>query len=244
MTAKAGIGSKNETVISSEELKDGEYLDIVEFFVIKKFSWGPIKNFNIFTGKMASGKSLCVKLLFFFERVFQDNFFLGNFNKNTFNEETLYKNIEAKFTEIFKIYDQSGHNISPEKRKLYLTDKTSLKYVYKYGDHEFDLSVKQKNDKLVWKSEYINKNIKKWHDFFDGVNSVDAAEQAKNRIANSLKQEFDGTFPINTLFIPAGRGAATLSRISDSRDPLVKRFMVHEVSFIKGEEGGNKYQGN
>jgi predicted ATPase len=44
-----------------------ECLKIRNFFSIKEFDWD-IKGFNVITGGMGSGKSLSLKLLYFFER--------------------------------------------------------------------------------------------------------------------------------------------------------------------------------
>jgi AAA15 family ATPase/GTPase len=44
-----------------------EFLKIRNFFSIKEFDWD-IKGFNVITGGMGAGKSLCLKLLYFFER--------------------------------------------------------------------------------------------------------------------------------------------------------------------------------
>jgi AAA15 family ATPase/GTPase len=53
-----------------------ETLDIENFLSIKEFHWD-IKQFNIITGDMGSGKSLCIKLLCFFEGIFRSSILLA-----------------------------------------------------------------------------------------------------------------------------------------------------------------------
>jgi predicted ATPase len=62
-----------------------EKLIIKNFFSIKSFNWN-IKDFNILTGGMASGKSLCVKLLNFFENIFHGTIFYESITRESLIE--------------------------------------------------------------------------------------------------------------------------------------------------------------
>ena len=53
-----------------------ETLDVKNFLNIKDFHW-EVKLFNIITGDMGSGKSLCMKLLDFFENILVSSILLA-----------------------------------------------------------------------------------------------------------------------------------------------------------------------
>jgi len=78
-----------------------ERLIIDNFFSIEHFDW-EIKEFNILTGEMASGKSLSMKLLYFIEQIFYKNIFLSSISKETLTREVFYNNISDKFINNFR----------------------------------------------------------------------------------------------------------------------------------------------
>ena len=107
-----------------------ERLVINNFLSIGHFDW-EIKDFNILTGEMASGKSLCMKLLHFFEQVFHKNIFFTSISKETLTKEVFYKNLSRDFYSTF--HSQSKEN------DFY---GTSITYSYSHSKTIFDLSAK------------------------------------------------------------------------------------------------------
>ncbi|MDR1202904.1 MAG: ATP-binding protein [Tannerellaceae bacterium] len=192
-----------------------ELLKIRNFFSIKEFDWD-IKGFNVITGGMGSGKSLSLKLLYFFERSSDVSILSSSFGKDSLTTDKIYKHINNKFVSIF-------HSFHPEKDFM----ETMVDYKYICGDHVFDLSMKWNKDtnKLDWNSEYINDNIEKWQTFFKMPNAPDMMEFGQAKIYNSISDDFKDTFPIAAMFIPAARAITAITNNEFSVDPLLNRFI-------------------
>jgi AAA15 family ATPase/GTPase len=78
-----------------------ETLEIHDFFSIKYIKW-EIKHFNIITGDMGAGKSICIKLLKFFEDIIPSLLILPYdiFIKNL-DASQCFLFITKKFTDFF-----------------------------------------------------------------------------------------------------------------------------------------------
>jgi predicted ATP-dependent endonuclease of OLD family len=193
-----------------------EALKIRNFFSIKEFDWD-IKGFNVITGGMGSGKSLSLKLLYFFERSLDVSILSSSFNsKDSLTTDKIYEYINNKFVSIF-------HSFHPEKDFM----ETMVDYKYICEDHVFDLSMKWNKDtnKLDWNSEYINNNIEEWRTFFKMPNAPDMMEFGQGKIYNSISDDFKDTFPIAAMFIPAARAITAITNNEFSVDPLLNRFI-------------------
>jgi AAA15 family ATPase/GTPase len=193
-----------------------ELLEIRNFFSITKFEWD-IKKFNVITGGMGSGKSLCLKLLYFFERSLDVSILSPSFVSEDFlKTDKIYEYINNKFVSIF-------HSFHPEKDFM----ESMVDYKYICGDHVFDLSMKWNKDtnKLDWNSKYINDNIEEWRTFFKTPNAPDMVEIGQSKIYHSISDDFKDTFPIAAMFIPAARAITAITNNEFYVDPLLNRFI-------------------
>jgi predicted ATPase len=199
-----------------------ERLIIDNFFSIEHFDW-EIKDFNILTGEMASGKSLCLKLLHFIEQILHQNIFLVSISKDSLNKNDFYDNLAKQFNTIFHSNNQNDvfHN-------------TAISYLYSYSDAKFDLAAKwnDNNKKLEWNSTYINNNIVEWQSFFGADNTPDAAKSARMQIHERIKHDFSYSFPIGAEFIPASRAIAAIANPSDIPDSFLENFIKEDKLFV------------
>lgn len=76
-----------------------EKLTIKNFFSIDFLEWEP-KEYNVITGEMGSGKSLCLKLLYFIYEIFNITFF-ENSSKIFSTIDVFYGTLERKFKDVF-----------------------------------------------------------------------------------------------------------------------------------------------
>ena len=177
-----------------------EHLIIKNFFSIKKFDW-KIKDFNVLTGGMAAGKSICIKLVYFLEHILHKNIFFPAISHDTLKKEVFYDNISKQFNHLF-------HSENPEK------DFCSTEIIYTFSVTEnnmvFDLSSKwnESAKKLEWKSDYIDTHIDTWRKLIDGKenNSGDT----KKEIMRTILQDFLDKFPTTPWFIPASRAIVSV----------------------------------
>jgi hypothetical protein len=147
-----------------------ERLVIDNFFSIGHFEW-EINDFNILTGEMASGKSLCLKLVHFIEQILHNTIFLLTISKDTLTNDVFITSLSEKFYDVF-------HSIN---RKADFCN-TKISYSYIYADREFDLFAHWNDDieRLEWDSNYIKDRIDKWRGFFVNGNSPDVANNGDN----------------------------------------------------------------
>ena len=197
-----------------------ERLIIDNFFSIGHFDW-EIKDFNILTGEMASGKSLCMKLLHFIEQIFHKNIFFSRISKEALTREVFYDNLSEKFINVF-------HSSNGENDFL----NTSIAYSYSNSNTTFDLNAKWKNGKLEWNSDYINERLDEWRGFFVNGNTPDAAQNVRTQIHDRLSHDFSFTFPIGAEFIPASRAIAAIANPSDIPDSFLENFIKEDKPFV------------
>jgi AAA15 family ATPase/GTPase len=196
-----------------------ESLKIRNFFSIKEFDW-KVKPFNVITGGMASGKSLCMKLLYFFERAVNASILSAKVrNKDYFEKENLYEQINSKFNKIFNSVDKQAD-----------FETTELEYKFSHGKSVFDLSAHWENGKLSWHSAYIENNIEKWYKYFESedtgkTRSIGVVEIGQRAIFKAISNDFKDMFPINTLFVPAARAVTAITNFTFEKDALLNRFL-------------------
>jgi len=196
-----------------------ERLIIDNFFSIEHFDW-KIKDFNILTGEMASGKSLCMKLLHFIEQIFHKNIFFSSIYKEALTREVFYNNVSDKFLRVFHFSNKED-----------IFFNTSIMYTYSNSGKTFDLTAKWNNGKLEWNSEYINDRLDEWRGFFTNGNTPDAARTVRTQIYDSLSHDFSSTFPIGAEFIPAARAIAAIANPSDIPDSFLENFINEDKPF-------------
>jgi ABC-type lipoprotein export system ATPase subunit len=206
------------TIIDNME----ERLIIDNFFSIEHFDW-KIKDFNILTGEMASGKSLCMKLLYFIEQIFHRNIFFSSISKEVLTKEFFYNNISDKFLNVFHCLNNENNFVN-----------TSIKYSYSNSGTTFDLNAEWNNGRLEWNSEYLNDKLDEWRGFFVNGNTPDAAQNVRTQIYDSLSHDFSFTFPIGAEFIPASRAIAAIANPSDIPDSFLENFIKEDKPFALG----------
>jgi ABC-type transporter Mla maintaining outer membrane lipid asymmetry ATPase subunit MlaF len=111
--------------LPEETMEITEHITIRNFFTVKEFDW-EIKEFNVLIGGMGTGKSVCVKLLCFFERVLNNTIFFIPFGKTELTEDEIFRQISKLFLQTF-LCDSYNFN------------ETELKYEYSSNDMVFDL---------------------------------------------------------------------------------------------------------
>lgn len=190
-----------------------EKLVIKNFLTIKDFEWD-VKGFNVLTGGMGSGKSLCMKLLYFCEQVLHNTIFLNSISKDTLNKQAFFYSVKDYFNKIF-------FSANPELD----FSKTIIEYTYISDKAVFDLSAKfdGKQGSLVWDSSYIDQEIERWQAFFE-KDTPDMADKVRNSIYESITHKFSESFPIGAMFIPAARTIASITDYNNFPDPFVSDF--------------------
>jgi hypothetical protein len=188
-----------------------EHILIRNFFSIKEIDWD-IKEFNVLTGGMAAGKSLCIKLVYFFENILHKNIFFSPIFKDTLKKENFYENLSKHFFNLFQSENQEKDFFN-----------TEIKYTFLVNENiNFDLSAKwnETAKNMEWTSNYIDAHIDIWRGFF---NENDKSN-VNNRIFNAINSEFLYKFPITTWFIPASRQIASV--INDGcRKNIIDAFL-------------------
>jgi len=157
-----------------------EILKVEEFLILKKTSF-TIKRINIIIGPQANGKSILVKLLYFFRESINDTFLMSIKNKDTQKEFT--KKISVLFEKYFPKYTWKDEKINIEyiqddiKIKIFKTNsQRTIKVEYsEYFTKRFTLLKntykkflkRQKNDESFifddfweFKEEYLSDNEK------------------------------------------------------------------------------------
>jgi hypothetical protein len=214
-------------------MKVSEKLYIKNFFTVEEFEW-EIKDFNILTGGMGSGKSICVKLLWFLEHILHSLIFYQNITKDDFSGSVFFDRIAREFNEIFHA------------RKFDFR-KTEIRYKYSCNGGVFDLQAewnKEKKD-LIWSSKYLDEHLEQWQKLFGNKStSLDIGIIASNQIYKSISKEFKNTFPIGTMFIPATRAIAAISDRTDFLDPFIVRFISTCKRLARFEETLSDEDGN
>jgi AAA15 family ATPase/GTPase len=199
-----------------------ETLHIKNFFSIADFQWD-VKGFNVLTGGMASGKSLCMKLLYFCEQIFHMTIFLEpTFSEQTLGRTSFFDSVRTKFLTIFS-------SSSPDLD----FSETIIEYAYSYNGVTFDLSAQFDpiEHDLVWHSDYISNRLEQWHSFFVN-NTPDMVESVQNRIYKAILNDFNDIFPFGTMFIPASRAITAISNSVDFSDFFLSDFARRLKQFV------------
>jgi predicted ATPase len=197
-----------------------ETLEIRNFLSIEHIKW-ETGHFNIITGNMGSGKSLCIKLLNFFEDIIP--------NLMVMPYDIFRKNLDAKqyfsllingFSNIF-IWQTSNSKRRPPFR---------IDYEFSYKEQTFSMTIKGKDEKdISFESLYLENLLKEWNEYLQkkgifnlGKVTSDGFSKEKNSLHSDLRQKFGGHFPIATTFIPASRAALAFG--SSHTDPYLKSY--------------------
>jgi predicted ATPase len=200
-----------------------EILKIENFLSISYMEW-KIQRLNVITGDMAAGKSLCMKLLKFFEDTIPNLLSSGYecFCKNM-NKDNYFKHIAVKFNNIFTFLVTD-----PPKQKRF-----TITYTFSYNEEKFDMIIEGSNEEnIVVKSSYIEKLLQEWGNLLQNNKELSAEKpedlkedsliEFKNTLYNDVLKKFDGNFPVGTAFVPASRAALVVS--SNYSDYYLRKY--------------------
>jgi hypothetical protein len=196
-----------------------ETLEIRNFFSINYVKWD-IKRFNIITGDMGAGKSLCIKLLKFFEDIIPNLLILpyDSFVKNL-DTYQCFPFIVKEFTDIFDF-----HSSLSNKQQSF-----KIEYQFSFKEQIFKMDMMCIDNNIHFESSSLEKLLKEWYEYLDkkGILATknitpDGFEETKQSLFSTLLQKFGNYFPIATTFIPASR--ATLAFVSSFNDDHLKEF--------------------
>jgi len=196
-----------------------EILEINNFLSIKDIKW-EFNRFNIITGDMASGKSICIKLVQFFEEIipnlliapYEDFLVYLKDSKNFFN---------YLITEVFSIiFTFKTSKTLPSYRII---------YTYSYKEEIFSVTITGDSANISITSLFLENLLSEWNEIvknmkFDHPEKVtpDGFKEMKMSFYNGLLKRFGGYFPIATTFVPASRAALAFG--SSHNDPHLKDY--------------------
>jgi predicted ATPase len=204
-----------------------ETLEINNFLSISYMKW-EISAFNILTGDMGSGKSLCIKLLSFFENIFISSILLApGFSKKLFENGNFFDKLSDRLKKTFYLSVDDCLNLD-------------LKYICKTKSRNFSVFVSwnKSKDNLDWKCNYLEERLKNWSRYFPEKETPDTARDVKNRIHEEIKHDFDFKLPLSNFFVPASRATITvvsanttlkeefLKDFADDKDYLLRNFEI------------------
>ena len=207
-----------------------EKLTIKNFFTIENFDW-EIKGFNILTGGMGSGKSLAIKLLYFCEQIFHKTIFSeSNLNKEKLSKEKFFNTVEEHFYQIFpsKNKEKDFTNIVIKYEYIFYSGDDSAPTLFDQPNYmKFDLSAEWNKEikKISWFSNYIFNRLDKWQTFFNAEKTPDLLDNIKNSIYGLILADFQNSFPIASMFIPASRAIIAMTDSFSSRDQFINSFL-------------------
>jgi hypothetical protein len=204
--------SQGEKMI--EKLK--EELEIKNFLSIKHLKW-EFSEVNIISGGVAAGKSICIKLLKYFEDIIPSLLSLpyDRFIRNL-DTEYFFSNLTNRFTDIFFL--------SEVKRQ---PSEFIINYTFSFGEEIFKVTIKNNNKKhIIAKSPFLKKLLIEWYKrlqiHLSGNVTLDGFYELKNIFNNELQKKFNSYLPLRTAFIPASR--ATLAITSSSTDYYIRTY--------------------
>jgi len=213
-----------------ENLK--ETLEINNFLSISYMNW-EINDFNIITGDMGSGKSLCIKLLSFFENIFISSILLApGFSKKLFENGNFFDKLTDRFKKTFYL-NGNGKDC----RNL------RINYDCRTKSRDFSVVVWWDEDKknLVWKCDYLEKRLKKWSGYFPKDETPDMAREVRNQIYEEIKHDFDDILPFSSFFVPASRAAmAVVGGNTTFKDEFLRDFAETKEFLLSYPEIGLK----
>ena len=207
-----------------------EKLTIKNFFTIENFDW-EIKGFNILTGGMGSGKSLAIKLLYFCEQIFHKTIFSeSNLNKEKLSKEKYFNTVEEHFYQLFpsKNKEKDFANLIIKYEYVFYSGFDSVPELFDQPNYmKFDLSAEwsKETKKLTWSSSYISGRLEKWQTFFNAEKTPDLLDNIKNSIYGLILADFQNSFPIASMFIPASRAIIAMTDAFSSRDQFINSFL-------------------
>jgi predicted ATPase len=182
-----------------------EELHITEFLSLHNLKY-EVKQFNVITGDMGSGKSLLIRLLEFFEFIFTDLFvplnesFMSNLEFDNF-----CKNTTSKFNDRFNL-DEKPFDVSY---------KCSYKCSYKEIALDVRIYRNKNTENISMESEFLKQTLPEWKKYLqeNRTKTPDGEKEGKLAIYNLLSEKFGGNYPIATTFVPAARATLAITEL-------------------------------
>ncbi|GMO21728.1 MAG: hypothetical protein Ta2B_00550 [Termitinemataceae bacterium] len=192
-------------------------LEINNFLSISYVKWD-VNSFNVITGDMGSGKSLCIKLLQYFEDIIPELFVLP-YSEFFFNLdiEEFYKRLKDDFS-------PKKFHISAMKDKKYKEFTVTYTYMFKTQSISIKISSDEQGNISV-ESVFLEKLLKEWKDKIENNESVktpDGFQEVKKELFNNLLKMFENHYPVATIFVPASR--ASLAFTTDIHEDYLKEY--------------------
>jgi len=205
-----------------------ETLEINNFLSIKQVKL-EFSQFNIITGDMAAGKSLCIKILNFFEDIIP-NLLTASYDHfiMSLKKDYLFNDLSEKFAEIFYISPLGNNNYNPFK----------INYTFSFGKEIFNITINSSEKKgVIVESESLENLLKEWHNYsnkrFISIPekvTFEGFRETKYYLYNNLQTRFGGYFPVKSIFIPSSRAALTLS--TDYTDYYLRKYNAFTNNFL------------
>lgn len=162
-----------------------EKLTINNFLSISHLVWEP-SAYNVITGEMGSGKTICLKLLYFIYEIFNKTVF-DNLSENIFLQDIFYLKLKQQFIRIFEIDDSASSTID-----------------YRFEDKKvFDLSIIIESGNVSFSSAYIESKLETWNSTMSqGLkqNQFNSEEQIKNKIFKDIESDIGSSFPFGQIY--------------------------------------------
>jgi len=170
---------------------------------------------------MAAGKSLCIKIIHFFEDIIPNlltasyDYFIKNLDK-----DYLFKNLADKFADIFYLSPIKKNEPSP----------FNINYMFSFGYEDFIITIKGNDiSGVTVESVSLENLLKEWQNYSNKrlINipekvTYEGFIETKKFLHNNLQKKFGGFFPVKGIFIPASRAALALS--TDYTDYYLRRY--------------------
>jgi predicted ATPase len=188
-----------------------EILEIHDFLSIKHIKW-ECNKFNIITGDMAAGKSLCIKLIQFFEDIIPNLLVApyGDFILYLKNSKNFYDYIiKTEFRTIFTFAASKNKELNPFR----------VTYTFSCNEEIFSVTITgTDSSNITMESHYLENLFSEWNISMQkkdsdsqGINTPDGFKEKKLTFYNDILKRFGGYFPIATTFVPASRAALAFS---------------------------------
>lgn len=214
MVNLAGVGVCGSIMVEIKEI-----LKVDDFFSIHHIKW-EFKHFNIITGDMGAGKSLCIKLLKFFEDIIPSLLVLPYESfVNYLDADRFFEFLKSEFTKIFIF------SVDYKERPPF-----TINYAFTYGEETFSITISDTGGCTVFiESSYLENMLAEWNTYIQKKNNndlekitPDGFDEAKRFLYADILKKFGGHFPVATIFIPASRAALAFG--SNYTDNYLKEY--------------------
>jgi len=207
-----------------------EKIIIENFGGLKKMEF-ELKNINILIGPQASGKSMTVKLLYFFKT------FTSEIIKSIENGESK-RTLDSKQREKFSNYFPKESWPQGNFRIRYVSNETWIS-IERKSSKSLNFNYSENLVKMISRGRKFLKDEQKKVDLERRIGSFRANRNMRNRFNECLKNEFSEILSYNQFFIPAGRSffaniqSSIFSFLSNNKslDPFLIEFGSFYDSF-------------